>query len=51
MNGTRLIYQMEKGSMRKINHFGNRVFQFIVGKITNQQLSDSLCGTKYLKKS
>ena len=50
VNGTRLIYQMEKGSMRKINHFGNRVFQFIVGKITNQQLSDSLCGTKVFKK-
>lgn len=50
VNGTRLIYQMEKGSMRSINHFGNRVFQYIVGKIINKPLSDSLCGTKVFKK-
>lgn len=50
VNGTRLIYQMEKGAMRKINHLGNRVFQYIVGKIINQPLSDSLCGTKVFKR-
>ena len=50
VNGTRLIYPMEKGSMRSINHFGNRLFQFIVGKIINRSLSDSLCGTKVFKK-
>lgn len=50
VNGTRLIYPMEQGSMRSINHFGNRLFQFIVGKIINRPLSDSLCGTKVFKK-
>jgi hypothetical protein len=50
VNGTRLIYQMEKGSMRAINHFGNRLFQYIVSKIINQPLSDSLCGTKVFKR-
>jgi hypothetical protein len=50
VNGTRLIYQMEKGSMRRINHFGNRAFQYLVGKIINEPLSDSLCGTKVFKK-
>ena len=28
VNGTRLIYQMEKGSMQSLNKIGNRVFQF-----------------------
>ena len=28
VNGTRLIYEMEKGSMRFINKLGNRLFHF-----------------------
>jgi len=51
VNGTRLIYQMEKGSMRYINTLGNRVFQLVIGKIINQQITDSLCGTKVFKKT
>ena len=51
VNGTRLIYPMEKGSMRYINNVGNRAFQLIVGKIINQPLTDSLCGTKVFKKT
>ena len=50
VNGTRLIYQMEKGSMRHINHLGNRVFQFVVSKVINYPLTDSLCGTKVFRK-
>ena len=51
VNGTRLIYQMEKGSMQTLNKFGNRAFQFLISKLTSVQLSDSLCGTKVFKKS
>ena len=50
VNGTRLIYEMEKGSMRSINKIGNRVFQFFIGSITKENLTDSLCGTKVFKK-
>ena len=50
VNGTRLIYPMEKESMRKINFFGNRLFQAVVSFITGEKLSDSLCGTKVFKK-
>jgi len=50
VNGTRLIYPMEKESMRKLNLFGNRVFQYIVSVIIGIKLSDSLCGTKVFKK-
>ena len=49
VNGTRLVYEMEKGSMRIINKLGNRVFQYLIGKIINENLTDSLCGTKVLK--
>lgn len=51
VNGTRLIYEMEKGSMRFINRFGNRMFQYLIGKIINEPITDSLCGTKVFKKS
>lgn len=51
VNGTRLIYQMEKGAMRFINLVGNRVFQGIIGFIIKENLTDSLCGTKVFKKS
>ena len=50
VNGTRLIYPMEKESMRKINLIGNSIFQFVVSYILGVKLSDSLCGTKVFKK-
>jgi len=50
VNGTRLIYEMEKGSMRFINKIGNRTFQLIVGFLTGVNLTDSLCGTKVFKR-
>ena len=51
VNGTRLIYEMEKGSMRFINKIGNRFFQYFIGKIINEPITDSLCGTKVFKKN
>lgn len=51
VNGTRLIYPMEKGSMRLINNFGNRTFQLLVSLIVNLPLTDSLCGTKVFKRT
>ena len=51
VNGTRLIYKMEKGAMRSLNKFGNRVFQFLISKLISVKLTDSLCGTKVFKKS
>ena len=51
VNGTRLVYDMEKKSMKYLNKIGNRFFQFFIGKIIKEKLSDSLCGTKVFKKS
>ncbi len=50
VNGTRLIYEMEPGSMRLINKAGNRVFQFVIGMLIKVELTDSLCGTKVFKR-
>ena len=50
VNGTRLIYEMESGSMRKINHLGNKFFQSIISFIIKKPLTDTLCGTKVFKK-
>ena len=50
VNGTRLVYAMEKGSMRFINNLGNRIFQFIIALIIRLPLTDSLCGTKVFKR-
>ena len=51
VNGTRLIYEMERGAMRLINLIGNRAFQGIIGFIIKENITDSLCGTKVFKKS
>ena len=51
VNGTRLIYEMDKKSMRFLNKLGNRFFQFFISKIIKEPLTDSLCGTKVFKKS
>ena len=50
VNGSRLISGLESGSMRFLNILGNRFFQFIINLIISQNISDSLCGTKFLKK-
>ncbi len=51
VNGTRLIYGKEKGSMRFLNNIGNVIFQFLISLVIKQKLTDSLCGTKVFKRS
>ena len=51
VNGTRMVYPMENQSMRILNLFGNKIFGFIMSFITQQNLTDTLCGTKALYKS
>ena len=50
VNGTRFVYKMEKGAMRKLNNIGNLFFQFIISIVISSKLTDSLCGTKIFKK-
>lgn len=50
VNGTRLVYEMEKGAMRYLNKIGNRIFQFFIGRVLKVPLTDTLCGTKVFRK-
>ncbi|PPR61451.1 MAG: Ubiquinone biosynthesis O-methyltransferase [Alphaproteobacteria bacterium MarineAlpha4_Bin2] len=50
INGTRLVYPMEKGAMRFLNYWANRSFALIFSFLLNQRFTDTLCGTKVLSK-
>ena len=48
INGTRLVYPMEKQSMRVLNMVGNKFFSLAFTWLLGQRLKDTLCGTKVL---
>ena len=50
INGTRLVYQMEKQAMRFLNLLGNKFFGAAFTWLLDQRLRDTLCGTKVLLK-
>ncbi len=50
INGTRLVYPMEKNAMRPLNLWANRCFALIFSWLINQRITDSLCGTKVLSR-
>jgi hypothetical protein len=50
VNGTRFVYPMEGGAMRFLNLLGNRGFSLIFSWLLNQRFSDTLCGTKALRR-
>ncbi len=51
INGSRFIYPKEKGAMRFLNNLGNRFFATMVGVTVRERLTDTLCGTKVLRRS
>lgn len=51
INGSRLVYPMERGAMRFLNLIANRMFAHIFSFLLNQRFTDTLCGTKVLRKS
>jgi SAM-dependent methyltransferase len=48
INGSRLVYDMEQGSMRFLNMLGNKIFSYTFRAITGHHLKDTLCGTKVI---
>jgi ubiquinone/menaquinone biosynthesis C-methylase UbiE len=50
INGSRLIYPLEKESMRFLNLMGNKFFSILFTYLLGQRLKDTLCGTKVLFK-
>jgi glycosyltransferase involved in cell wall biosynthesis len=49
-SGSRLVYPMEKQSMRILNIMGNKCFSIIFSWILDQRIKDTLCGTKVLSR-
>ena len=50
INGSRLIYPLEKNSMRFLNILGNKFFGLAFTWLLGQRMRDTLCGTKALWK-
>lgn len=50
INGTRLVYPMDKDAMRFLNELANQVFSWLFSWLLNQRFTDTLCGTKVLTK-
>jgi GT2 family glycosyltransferase len=50
VNGSRLIYPMEKEAMRFFNVLGNKFFAAAFSFVLGQRFKDTLCGTKVLSR-
>ena len=50
INGSRLVYPMEKQAMRFWNILGNKFFATAFSFVLGQKLKDTLCGTKVLRR-
>lgn len=46
INDSRLVYPMEKQSMRTANYIGNKFFSLAFSWLLGQRIKDTLCGTK-----
>jgi hypothetical protein len=48
INGSRLVYPMEKQAMRFLNMIANKFFAMAFSFVLGQKFNDTLCGTKVL---
>jgi len=48
INGSRLVYMMDKKAMRFLNLVANKLFGWLFTFLINQRCRDTLCGTKVL---
>ena len=48
INGTRLVYPMERDAMRTLNKIANKLFALAFSWLLGQRIKDTLCGTKVL---
>ncbi|MBY0110259.1 MAG: glycosyltransferase family 2 protein [Candidatus Babeliaceae bacterium] len=46
INGSRLVYPMQRGAMQPLNWFVNWTFGFMISYVIGQPIKDTLCGTK-----
>lgn len=50
INGSRLVYPMQKQAMRFLNLLGNKFFSVMFTWLLGQRFRDTLCGTKMISK-
>jgi hypothetical protein len=50
INGSRLVYPMEKQAMRFLNLLANKFFGVLFSWLLGQRFRDTLCGTKMIRK-
>jgi glycosyltransferase involved in cell wall biosynthesis len=51
VNGTRLVYPFEQDAMRFLNWVANKMFSRVFSWLLGQRFTDTLCGTKVLRRS
>jgi hypothetical protein len=51
VNGSRLVYPMEGEAMRFLNLIANKLFSLALFVVLSQRITDTLCGTKVLRRS
>lgn len=51
INGSRLVYPLEEDAMRFLNLIANKVFSYLFSWLLNQRYTDTLCGTKVMRRS
>ena len=51
INGSRLVYPMERQAMRFLNLIGNKLFGLVFSWTLEERITDTLCGTKVLRRS
>ncbi len=48
--GCRLVYQMQRDSMRFLNLLANKLFSMAFSHLLGQRIKDTLCGTKVIRR-
>jgi SAM-dependent methyltransferase len=51
INGSRLVYPMERDAMRLLNRIANHVFSLLFSWLLDQRFTDTLCGTKAMRRA
>jgi ubiquinone/menaquinone biosynthesis C-methylase UbiE len=51
VNGSRMVYLMDKKAMRFLNLLGNKFFGAVFTYLLSQRFRDTLCGTKVLRRA
>jgi SAM-dependent methyltransferase len=51
ISGSRLVYPLESESMRFLNLIANKSFSLMFSWLLNQRFTDTLCGTKVLRRT